>query len=145
MTLESGLEDNNLRMPQFADDCEPTAIGNVRWEYASAALARHATGMVFVSTLELNEQRVTAVLDEVCDVRASQPIEIQGLVEAEGIAVGDESGVDPLQPDPVAALGGPQRRRAGHGQSGPELGDPLVQDLGKKVAVSTDPQVRGRI
>ena len=40
---------------------------------------------MLVSTLELNEQRVTAFLYEMRDVGASQPMEIQGAVEAEGM------------------------------------------------------------
>ncbi len=59
-----------------------------------------------------DEPRVPAVLDQMRDVRPSQRMEIDPVVQVEFPAVGDEPGVQPLAAHPQPAFGGPGGRVA---------------------------------
>jgi hypothetical protein len=61
-----------------------------------------------VANLLLDEQRVVSVLDQVGDVGPAQRVELQRGVQADGVPVGGEAGVQPLEPDSRASLGGPE-------------------------------------
>lgn len=85
---------------------------------------------MLVADLLLDEARVPAVLDQVGDVGPAEGVEVESVVQAEGLAVGDEAGVEPLAADPQAPFGGPGRRVVVGAEQRADLGEPLVQDGG---------------
>jgi hypothetical protein len=56
-------------------------------------------------------------------------VEVQAVVQAQGLAVGDKPRVEPLAADPRSTLGGPGRRVQVGAEQGADLGEPLVQDV----------------
>src|SRR5712691_6571322 len=88
---------------------------------------------MLMSDLFLHEPGVPPSLDELRDVAPSYGMEIQPVVQAEGLPVGDEPGVEPLAADPGPALGGPGGRVAVGAEQRADLGEPLVEDVGGPV------------
>ena len=72
-----------------------------------------------VTHVDLDEATVDAILGEVADVGVPQAVDDQCAREAEGLAVGDEPGVDLRRLHPAAALGHPQRRVVRAAEPGP--------------------------
>ena len=120
-----------------ARDCSAAATVGVQVPAArpGAEVRRHAgvdgsgAGRL-VADLFLDKTRIPAVLDQVGDIRPAQRVEVQAVVQAQGLAVGDEAGVEPLAADPRSALGGPGRRVAVGAEQRADLGEPLTQMSG---------------
>lgn len=108
-----------------------------------AGVERGGAG-VFVTDLLLDEARIPAVLDQVGDVGPAEGVEVEPVVQAEGFAVGDEAGVEPLAADPQSALGGPGRRVVVGAEQRADLGEPLVQDIRCPVEDGQHPAAFGR-
>ena len=84
---------------------------------------------MLVAGLFLDEPRVPAVLDQVSDIGPAEGVEVQAVIQAQGLAIGDEAGVQPLAPDPRPALRRPGRRVAAGPEQRADLGEPLLQNL----------------
>ena len=85
-----------------------------------------------MADLVLDEQRVPPVFDQVGDIGAAQRVEVQPGRQAERVAGLAEPLVQRADPDPLPALGRPQRRRGCRfGELRAGLVDPLFQHAGQ--------------
>src|ERR1035437_6040018 len=71
-------------------------------------------------------------------------MEVEPVVQAQGLPVGDEAGVKPLAADSRAALGGPGGRVAVGAEQRADLGEPLVEDVRGPVEHGQDAAPPGR-
>src|SRR6266566_9792569 len=85
---------------------------------------------MLVADLLLDKPRIPAVLDQMGDIRPAEGMEVQAVIQAEGLAIGDKAGVEPLAPDPRSALRRPGRRVVAGAEQRADLGEPLIQDVG---------------